>query len=394
MGNILITGGQLYNKGAQSMTFITVNELKKRFPDKKIILASYLDYDRSEEEKRQYSFSIEHTDCILLGSRFYRSRYAKNASKEDIEKSAGILEKTDCIIDISGYALGSNWKLEKSVFYILRIMVAKKYKIRYYIMPQSFGPFNYAGIKGMVMNNLIKKYLQYPQVIYAREKEGYDLLTGKYKLNNVRMSTDLVLLNKEIDLHTIYTEIPPLKTADITGKNNVAIVPNMKNFVYGNKTQVVDVYRKIVDKLLSMHKKVYLLRHSAEDSKACEIIKDMFAENEDVVLLSDEFSCFEYDHLVGKFDYIIASRFHSIVHAYKNGIPCIALGWAVKYHELLHTFEQDTFIFDVRSHLDFDPIAGAIDRMNDTYQSQSAKIRDILKEMQTHDIYDALESKE
>ena len=32
MRNIIITGGGLENKGAQAMTFITVNELAKRFP--------------------------------------------------------------------------------------------------------------------------------------------------------------------------------------------------------------------------------------------------------------------------------------------------------------------------------------------------------------------------
>ena len=30
MKNIIITGGELFNKGAQAMTFITVDEMKKR----------------------------------------------------------------------------------------------------------------------------------------------------------------------------------------------------------------------------------------------------------------------------------------------------------------------------------------------------------------------------
>ena len=40
MRNIIITGGELFNKGAQAMTFVTVNELKKRFPDHQIYLLS------------------------------------------------------------------------------------------------------------------------------------------------------------------------------------------------------------------------------------------------------------------------------------------------------------------------------------------------------------------
>ena len=58
--NILITGGELFNKGAQSMTFITVNELKKRFPNHEILLSSSRDFKRDYEEKQQYNFKICH----------------------------------------------------------------------------------------------------------------------------------------------------------------------------------------------------------------------------------------------------------------------------------------------------------------------------------------------
>ena len=52
---ILINGGGLSNKGAQSMTFVKVNEIRNRYPDKEIILLSDKDYKRGEEEKDLYS---------------------------------------------------------------------------------------------------------------------------------------------------------------------------------------------------------------------------------------------------------------------------------------------------------------------------------------------------
>lgn len=39
MGNVVITGGNLKNKGAQAMTFITVDEIRRRFPKETIYLA-------------------------------------------------------------------------------------------------------------------------------------------------------------------------------------------------------------------------------------------------------------------------------------------------------------------------------------------------------------------
>lgn len=56
---ILVTGGELFNKGAQSMTFVTVDELKKRYPDKEIIVISHSDYyQRDKEYKERYDFEF------------------------------------------------------------------------------------------------------------------------------------------------------------------------------------------------------------------------------------------------------------------------------------------------------------------------------------------------
>ena len=47
MGYILITGGNLINKGAQAMTFIAVDEIKRRFPDREVVVISDVDAARS-----------------------------------------------------------------------------------------------------------------------------------------------------------------------------------------------------------------------------------------------------------------------------------------------------------------------------------------------------------
>ena len=58
MRNIIITGGELFNKGAQAMTFVAVDELKKRFPEHEIYLLSEMDLERPKAEREQYAFSF------------------------------------------------------------------------------------------------------------------------------------------------------------------------------------------------------------------------------------------------------------------------------------------------------------------------------------------------
>ena len=94
-------------------------------------------------------------------------------------------------------------------------------------MPQSFGPFKTFD-KSLLKRT--KKALEYASTIYARERQGYDLLIEKFKLKNVKISYDLVLNNKSVDLNSVYKNIP--MSCDFNVKtNSIAIIPNVRNSV-------------------------------------------------------------------------------------------------------------------------------------------------------------------
>ena len=56
--NIIIVGGELFNKGAQAMTFTIIDRMKKINPHSNIFLFSDRDFFRKDEEKAIYSFII------------------------------------------------------------------------------------------------------------------------------------------------------------------------------------------------------------------------------------------------------------------------------------------------------------------------------------------------
>lgn len=392
----LLVGGELCNKGAQSMTYISVNEIKSRFPDRKIVLFSDRDFKCDNQSKLEYAFDILpsidlKTAFYFLGGLYKIIAKSKGIDINKVNKLKAILGNSDMMIDISGYQLGSNWGVLRMLTYIFRIKVAKKYNLKVYLMPQSFGPFNFSGFKGLWIKMMIKSSLKYPKIIYAREKEGFDSLKEQFNLNNVVLSKDLVLLNKSINMNHIFKKIPKICVFEMKGRDNVAIIPNMKNFKYGNQEKIIMLYEKIIERLLSYGKNIYLLRHAVEDVEACNILKDKFQQNNKVILLTNEFSCIEFDALVSKFNYIIASRYHSIVHAYKNSVPCIAIGWATKYHELLSSFKQEQYIFDVRQNYDLELVRMALYKMNINYKAESTVIKTILTETQNNNVFDVLE---
>lgn len=391
MRNIIITGGGMVNKGAQAMTLIAVHELRERFPDHRIFLYSPVDLANKKLDKSQFAFDF--TGWYPMKFAYCQHNPLQRAmtllrSRAELLEAEAIYRNTDFIMDISGYALGSNWNDKICNDFLDILEFAQGFNIPVYLMPQSFGPFDF-GADRKVLNDRIKKLLPTAKVIFAREQEGYDALVNTYGLTNVRLAMDLVLGNKGIDLEKVFKDRPDMNLPEIA-ENSVAVIPNSMNVNVSSQEAVLTMYMDVVEKLLNLDKKVYLLSHSSMDAELCRTLKERFEMQKDVVLLEQDFSCLEFNELVQKFQYLVASRFHSIVHAYKNGVPCIALGWATKYHDLLKLFEQEQYVFDVRTESGPADMLLAIERMNSCYAEESAKIRRGLAAVQKENVFDVL----
>ena len=393
MRNIIITGGELFNKGAQAMTYLTVSALKKQFPNHNIYLLSELDFARSKQERHQYAFRF-------MG--WYPPKFAKAQNnpilrllcqiknRNEFREANSIYKNTDFMVDISGYGLGAVWSVEVCNNYLNHIEFAKSYNIPMYLLPQSFGPFDFKGDEGAELFSRCKELLPYAKVIFAREQEGYDALVSNFGLTNVQLAKDLVLCGGEPDLSAIFTD-PRLPDLPVLKKNAVGIIPNQRNTVIsGDASFLQKTYISLIEHLLPQGKEIYLLCHSTHDIELCRNLKDAFANNPSVVYLDHEFSCLEFNELVKGFDYLVASRFHSIVHAYKNGIPCIALGWADKYRQLLDIFDQSHYLFDVRNTIDLAVLTDAVDTLNQSRDKESLIIREKLPALRAQDVFRSL----
>lgn len=402
MYKFLIVGSNFINKGAQSMLFVTVDQLRKRYPDCEIYMLSAFDY----AEDQPYSFQIVFEDedahrmvnHPVLGAGVIM---AKDAVKKILGKPTGYKKKSalaalypeiSCVIDISGFALSSSWEVKASKEYLRRVSEAKRKHIPVILMPQSFGPFSY-GQDQKKMDRMIRENLSYPKAIFAREKEGVDLLQDRYHCKNIFLSPDLVLCHPTPEIGVICRNaeaVKPTQIPEIPG-NTVGVIPNMRTLSGHNKSELLDFYKKIIETVLDKQKNVALIRHSREDLSFCKEIKTIFAQEDHVQLLTNDFDCFSYDALVQKLDFIIGARYHSLVHAFKAGIPCIAIGWAVKYLELFRLFGDEAFVFDVRKALDIERMCEAI-RLYCTYgKEKKNQILQTVSQLQKCSCFDAVE---
>ncbi len=391
MRYIIITGGELLNKGAQAMTFITVDEMKKRFPDHRVVLLS-IPKAESYSDKEKYSFEIETAPDLKEGMSvsfpFLNLVFRKD--KKRLERIKNIYKHADLLVDISGYALASNWSKKRCLYFIRSIRLAKKYNVPVYILPQSFGPFDYKG-KAKLVDLASRHYLRYPKLIMAREEEGKKLLETRYKLKNVIKTEDMVLLNTGINAGNIYCKTPE-QSDIVVEKGSVAIIPNVRNNKYGDSSKMTACYEKIINWLLSKNRKVYMISHSAEDVELCRNLCNI-VNNPGLSFIDRELSCLEFDRLVTEFDYIVGSRYHAIVHAYRNCVPALVMGWAVKYAELTKALGQEKYQFDVRNGLDSDKLVEVLGQLDKTYADETEVIKNKLDGLRNENLFDRIQIK-
>jgi colanic acid/amylovoran biosynthesis protein len=201
----------------------------------------------------------------------------------------------------------------------------------------------------------------------------------------VKKSFDLVLKGDSYNLDYIFRNIPTIKKINIK-PDSVGIVPSIKLFNYKKTDEIYSTFKEIIDELLALKKNVYIFNHSIEDIGVCSKIKSLYLNNEKVIFLQDDFNAIELEEIIKQFDFIIASRYHSIIHAFKNGTPALVIGWADKYNDLLKNFNQLDYHIDVKNFLDKDNTLIKLEKIIKNFNQESKCILTKMNEIKKDSI--------
>jgi len=371
------------------MTLISICELKKRFPEHRILLLTWNTSPAAKEKHSMYDLELLQIPPLKFAQAakkpLKRTIFSLCYGKSFLDVDA-IYRNTDVFIDISGYALGSNWDVKICHDYLDNIEHALAYGIPVYLMPQSFGPFDYMDVEGKAIDARTRRLFPRIRHIFAREQEGYDILVSRYDLKNVTLTHDMVLSSKLDDYSDAFREKQVFDLPAIT-ENSMAVIPNVRVGDSGVNDWLA-VYAAAVRTGLKQGLYVYITYHSTQDRQLCQEIKNEFADEDRVIFLDHDYSCIEFNELVKKFRFVVASRFHAIVHALKNGVPCVALGWAAKYMELMKLFGHEKYVFDLREKVDSVDVKKAVEIMAQNCQTEAKVIKAALPKLQEVNVFD------
>ncbi|MCA0979401.1 polysaccharide pyruvyl transferase family protein [Qipengyuania flava] len=392
MKKFIITGIQMRNKGSQAMFLSLYSGLKERYPDCEVI-----GFANKYDEPEQYDFQLLPYDyftrllyryrlssvpvltpLITSFAGFWRKTDKWNGSVVQMEQA---LRDADAILDASGYTLGSGWGKGGGRLLLQTVRIARRYGKKIILMPQSFGPFDWGEDDDSEFLAEVKQELSYCTKIYAREIEGYECLKS-LGLRDVELSADMVIREaifpKASDIHPDYE--PPRMEHPEAGA--VGFIINENVFRIGDPDAVLELYAKLLRKLLDDGENVYVLSTSTADFQLVERVLAKVDARDRIGLISGEYSSPELIDIIGQFKYVVASRYHSVVFAYRSGVPAIILGWASKYLDLAAHFQQQDYVFDIRDP-GVDRIIRQIEKMGANHAIEATRIRECLANMQT-----------
>ena len=364
---ILVIGVSFKNKGAEAMALTIVKQSTLLFQDVEIVLASYAKNENKAYGKHILSngeiFRLIANDrsldrpLRLLVTLFFPQKLSRKICLKN--KYLNELSSADIIIDASGYALSNSRPLHRQIMYALEIYAAKYFKKPFYVFTQSFGPFT-PGLRHI----LVRCMLNHVSLISCRGKES------KKAINQLRLSKESRVINASdmtylFDVSDDYV-LKKIKSLKKTKGLLVGIVPNInlyrrtkgkrENNVYIN--MLIELIKYLVSKL-KVTPIVVCHEHYAfqeDDQWLSEILHEQVKPFCDLEIISAEHSAEELKATIGSLDFIIASRFHSIVAAISKETPFLAIGWSHKYHDLVNEIDLPLSALDGRNLTESDAI--------------------------------------
>ncbi|MDJ0696977.1 polysaccharide pyruvyl transferase family protein [Mastigocoleus sp. MO_188.B34] len=244
--------------------------------------------------------------------------------------------EVDIVLDASGFAFSDQWGPEDTERMANLCLKWKKQSKKIILLPQAFGPFTSERIKQAfltILNNV--------DLIFARDPVSYDLISElSSSMNNVKIAPDFTNLVKGLE---------PKYIQDLIGRP--CIIPNYRMIDKTSSkasTVYVQFLAELINHLLERGLEPFILIHETNDYK---LGTQLQAEvNKKVPIVIDNNPLY-LKGILGKCQLLIGSRFHGLVSALSQGIPCLGAGWSHKYQMLFDSYNCSELLINPEGNL-------------------------------------------
>jgi colanic acid/amylovoran biosynthesis protein len=322
-------GVNFQNKGAELMLYATKQQIK--IWNQNNILACDL---LTGTFQQRNSLGVHHLARRTIGRFPQLEKYMTPVAKlipSFLRKKYQITldSEVDIIFDASGFAYSDQWGFYASERMASNCLQWKKEKKKIILLPQAFGPFENPRVRNAfitIINNV--------DLIFARDEISYKYISElPVSLDNVKIAPDFTnLLEPE----------QPDYINDLIGK--VCIVPNQRMLDKtgdGVSNQYLDFLIHAINYLYDLGKTPFILVHETKDIELAKKLQSMIDK---AITVVQEQNPLYLKGILGKSDILIGSRFHSLISALSQNVPCIGTGWSHKYKSLFQEYGCSEFL--------------------------------------------------
>ena len=314
-----IYGTGTHNRGAELMACATADALRSRFPNVRIVVSPYFG---TTFERAKYEF------LTTWEARGKLQRLYVPALFRLIPKTLlgllGIVKPSeiDIVLDASGFAFSDQWGPGPAIRLVRKMNSSSLKSVPLVLLPQALGTFEKESVKAAA-----GKLFDRSSLVYARDEASFRFVESFGSKVSVKLSPDFTL---------------GLRSLPWSGKtlpsDYTLIVPNCRMLDRGGFGEnYIGLMRKVHGLLKERGKNPYFLLHDHSEDRR---VIDQVTDTPDILTHSDPRVL---KGLLGGANFVLGSRFHALVSAMSQGVPCIGVGWSHKYPELFADFGVSEF---------------------------------------------------
>lgn len=319
---IELRGVEFHNKGAELMLHAILDKVRQVAPDAIFVMEARETAPVHKQRELGIYTKMNHKK-FGINSAIWGGFLPKS-----IRRNMGfVLEKEiNTVFDGSGFAFGDFWGAKKAGDRLAdHIVKWKQEGKKIVLLPQAFGAFS-----DLKLRNKMQLILDHADLVFARDKYSYEYL---HDLDGKKTS---------IGLRPDFTNLIKGKVPESfdSNKYQVAIIPNNKlleSNVFKDRSEYIDFLVNVCNLITLQGKTPFFLIH--------EGVKDLRIAEEVNKLLSFDIPILKEDNplhvkgIIGSVEAVITSRFHGLVSALAQAVPCLCVGWSHKYLALMEDYD-------------------------------------------------------
>ncbi len=367
---IMIVGGNFSGRGAEAMMLVVRDALSAAYSPLDLFVPV-----RTETQNAQYRASgfqpvkVRHLHRPLrMLHDFTHSRgwCCKKPPKQERAMTRGLLNPyrlTSAVVDISGFATGDQWGTGAALRRWQAGVEMKQAGNKVVYMPQSWGPFS-----DSLLAEYTRRLCNDADLVFAREQSSYDSLMNLKGIHdeNICLAPDIAFQFRPASLERA-VEILDQKGLQRDAAPTVCVTPNIRIYERVEGRGIENAYVAILQRIVgwfqnTLDAQIVLIPHETwrdrpDDSLLCNLIAERAPHPQRVCEFSGQEKAAEIKAVISQSDFLVASRYHSLVAAFSTATPVAVIGWSHKYDYLMAAAKLENWCADLTRRTSEDIVA-------------------------------------